>query len=175
MNHSVARFLIFSLFAVAGLQASDKWMLVKNIHGWSLGYPASWELYVMSSPDSEQEPSIQQSDNVNFAGPQGCYERKERCGLFQIYLDSVNANRHFDLKKYVDSETQDRTVISKEAAQLDGLPAYFIKYPEDQRLVIGKYKRFIFRISYGPTDHKAMDKTLEETFNRMMSSVKFKK
>jgi hypothetical protein len=175
MNHSVATFLIFSLFAVAGLQASDKWILVNNTHGWRLSYPASWEPYVMSSPESEQEPSIQQSDNVNFDGPQGCYERKERCGHFQIWLDSVNANRHFDLKKYVDSEKQDPTVISKEAGQLDGLPAYFIKYPEDQRLVIGKYKRFIFRICYGPTDHKPMDKTLEETFNRMMSSVKFKK
>ena len=175
MNRRLAGFLIFLLFAVGELHASDKWVQLKNSHGWRLSYPASWEAYVMQAPDSGTELSIQESDNVNFDGPQGCYERKERCGLFQISLDSVNTNRDFDLKKYVDSETQDPTVISKEAAQLDGLPAYFIKYPEDQRLVIGKYKRFIFRISYGPTDHKAMDKTLDKTFNTMMSSVKFKK
>jgi len=57
-------------------------MLVNNTHGWSLSYPASWEPYVMSSPESEQEPSIQQSENLIFDGPQGCYERTERCGHF---------------------------------------------------------------------------------------------
>ena len=173
MNRCVAGFLIFSLSAVGELQASDKCVQVNNTHGWSLSYPASWEAYVMSPPDSGQELSIQESDNVNFAGPQGCYERKERCGLFQIY--SVKANPQLDLKKYVDSETQDSRVISKEAGQLDGMPAYLIKYPEDQRSVIVKYKSFIFQISYGPNDHKPTDKTLEETFNRMMSTVKFKK
>ena len=173
MNRCVARFLSFSLFALGGLQASDKWMQVNNTHGWSLSYPASWEAYVMQAPDSGPELSIRDSDNVNFAGPQGCYERKERCGLFQIY--SVKANPQIDLKKYVDSETQDSRVISKEAGQLDGMPAYLIKYPEDQRSVIVKYKSFIFQISYGPNDHKPTDKTLEETFNRMMSTVKFKK
>src|SRR2546430_11305535 len=45
---------------------------------------------------------------------------------------------------------------------------------ENQCLVIVKYKRFVFRISYGPNDHKPTDRTLEETFNRMMSTVKFK-
>ena len=147
MNRRLAGFLIFLLFAVGELHASDKWVQLNNSHGWSLSYPASWEAYVMQAPDSGTELSIQESDNVNFDGPQGCYERKERCGLFQIWLDSVNANRDFDLKKYVDSETQDPTVISKEVAQLDGLPAYFIKYPEDQRLVIVKYERFIFHVT----------------------------
>jgi hypothetical protein len=175
MNRRLAGFLIFLLFAVGELHASDKWVQLNNSHGWSLSYPPSWEAYVMQAPDSGPELSIRESENVNFDGPKDCYERKARCGHFQIWLDSVNANQHFDLKKYVDSETQDPTVISKEAGQLDGLPAYFIKYPEDQRLVIGKYKRFIFRISYGPTDQKAMDKTLDKTFNTMMSSVKFKK
>ena len=69
----------------------------------------------LQSPDSGPELSIQDSDNVNFDGPKGCYERKARSGLFQISLDSVQANRHFDLKKYVDGETQDPRVISKEA------------------------------------------------------------
>jgi len=55
------------------------------------------------------------------------------------------------------------------------MPAYFIKLPEDQRLVIVKYNSSIFRISYGPNDHKPTDKTLEEIFNRMLSNVKFKK
>jgi hypothetical protein len=38
-----------------------------------------------------------------------------------------------------------------------------------------KYKSAIFRISYAPNDHKPTDQTLEEIFNRMMLSVKFKK
>ena len=150
MNRCIAGFLIFSLFAVGGLQAADEWVRLNNTHGWSLSYPASWEAFVMQAPDSGPELSIQDSDNVNFDGPKDCYERKARCGLFQISLDSVQANRHFDLKKYVDGETQDPRVISKEAGQLDGMPAYFFKLPEDQRLVIVKYKRFVFRISYGP-------------------------
>ena len=178
MNHCLAGFLIFSLFAVGGLRASDKWVQVNNGHGWSLSYPGSWEAYVMQAPDSGREMSIRESDNVNFDGPQGCYERKKRCGLFQIYLDSVNANRQLDLQdlqKVVDSETRDRRVISKEAGQLDGMPAYFIRLPGDQRLVIVKSKSLIFHISYGPNDHKPTDKTLEEIFDRMMSSLKFNK
>ena len=55
------------------------------------------------------------------------------------------------------------------------MPAYFFKLPEDQRLVIVKYKSFIFHISYGPNDHRPTDETLEEIFDRMMSSVKFKR
>jgi len=175
MNRCIAGFLISSLFAVGWLQASDKWVQVNNTHGWSISYPASWEAYVIQAPDSGRELSIQESDNVNFDGPKDCYEHKERCGLFQISLDSVKANRHFDFEKYVDGETQNSSAISKEAGQLDGMPAYFIKLPEDQRLVIVKYNSSIFRISYGPNDHKPTDKTLEEIFNRMLSTVKFKK
>ena len=175
MNRCVAGFLLFSLFAMGGLQASDKWVRLNNTHGWSISYPASWEAYVMQAPDSGRELSIQESDNVNFDGPKDCYENKERCGLFQISLDSVKANRHFDFEKYVDGETQNSSIISKEVGQLDGMPAYFIKLPKGQRLVIVKYNSSIFRISYGPNDHKPTDKTLEEMFNRMLSTVKFKK
>src|SRR5881409_4512962 len=167
--------LISSLLALGWVQGSDQWMQLNNTHGWSITYPASWEAYVMQAPDSGPELSIQGSDNVNFDGPKDCYERKARCGLFQISLDSVQANRHFDFEKYVDGETQNSSVISKEAGRLDGMPAYFIKLPEDQRLVIVKYNSSIFRISYGPNDHKPTDKTLEEIFNRMLSTVKFKK
>src|SRR6266705_6027746 len=167
MNRCLAGFLICSMLVVSDVRASDNWVQITNTHGWSLSYPASWETYVMQGPDSGPELSIQDSDNVNYDGPKGCYERKARCGLFQISLDSVQTNRHFDLKKYVDGETQDPRVISKEAGQLDGMPAYFFKLPEDQRLIIVKYKRFVFSISYGPNDHKPTDRTLEETFNRM--------
>src|SRR5260370_16090997 len=156
-------------------QEFDKWVRVNNTHGWSLSYPASWEAYVMQAPDSGRELSIQASDNVNFDGPKDCHENKERCGLFQISLDSVKANRHFDFEKYVEDETQNSGAISKEAGQLDGMRAYFIKLPEDQRLVIVKYNSSIFSISYPPNAHKPTDKTLEEIFNRMLSSVKFKK
>jgi hypothetical protein len=99
--------------------------------------------------DSGPEPSIRGSDNVNFDGPKDCYKQQERCGLFQIY--SVKANPQLDLKKYVDQETQDPKVISKEAGQLDDMPAYFINFPDDQHLIILKYKSFMFHISYGPT------------------------
>jgi hypothetical protein len=129
----------------------------------------------MQAPDSGPELSIRESWNVNFDGPKDCYERRERCGLFQVSLDSEKANPRLDLKKYVDEDVQGRTVMSKESIQLDGLPAYFIKLPEDQRLVLVKYKGLVFRISYGPNDHKPTDKTLEEIFDRMMSSLKFKK
>src|SRR5437899_10075218 len=84
MNRCIAGFLISSLFAVGWLQASDKWVQVNNTHGWSISYPASWEAYVIQAPDSGRELSIQESDNVNFDGPKGCYERKEPCGHFQI-------------------------------------------------------------------------------------------
>lgn len=167
--------LLISFLALGDVHASDKWVQVNNTHGWSLSYPASWEAYVMQAPDSGPELSIRESDNVNVDGPKGCYERKERCGFFQISLDSVKANRQFDFANYVDGETQNSSAISKEAAQLDGMPAYFMKLPEDQRLVIVKYNSSIFRISYGPNDHKPTDKTLEEIFDRMMSTVKFKK
>jgi len=80
-----------------------------------------------------------------------------------------------ELKKYVDEEMQNQKIISKEPGQLDGMPAYFIKLPDDQRLVIVKSKSLIFHISYGPNDHKPTDKTLEEIFDRMMSSLKFNK
>ena len=174
VDHRLAGVLI-SFLALGGVRASDKWVQVNNTHGWSLSYPASWEAYVMQAPDSGRERSIQESDNVNFDGPKDCYQRKERCGLFQISLDSVKANRHFDFEKYVDGETQNSSAISKEAGQLDGMPAYFIKLREDQRLVIVKFNSSIFRISYAPNDHKPTDKTLEEIFNRMLSTVKFKK
>src|SRR6266478_6040616 len=173
MNRCVAGFLLFSLFAMGGLQASDKWVRLNNTHGWSISYPASWEAYVMQAPDSGRELSIQESDNVNFDGPKDCYERKARCGHFRIY--SASTTPQAELKKYVDEETQNQKTISKEAGQLDGIPAYFIKLPEDQRLVIVKSKSLIFHISYGPNDHKPTDKTLEEIFDRMMSSLKFNK
>src|SRR5229473_2036981 len=175
MNRCLAGFLICSMLVVSGVRASDNWVQLNNTHGWSITYPASWEAYVMQAPDSGPELSIRESENVNFDGPKDCYERKVRCGHFQISLDSVKANRHFDFEKYVDGETQNSSAISKEAGQLDGMPAYFIKLPEDQRLVIVKYKSSIFRISYAPNDHKPTDKTLEEIFNRMLSTVKFKK
>lgn len=163
------------LLAVGALHASDEWVWLNNIHGWTLSYPASWEAYVMQAPDSGRELSVRESDNVNFSGPKDCYEREERCGIFHISLDFVKANQQFDLAKYVDGETHNPEVLSKEAGQLDGMPAYFIKLSEDQCLVIVKYKSSIFRISYGPNDHQPIDKTLDEVFNRMMSTVKFKK
>jgi hypothetical protein len=175
MNRCLAGFLICSMLVVSGVRASDNWVQLNNTHGWSITYPASWEAYVMQAPDSAPELSIRESDNVNFSGPKDCYERKERCGIFQISLDFVKANQQFDFSKYVDGETHNPGVISKEAGQLDGMPAYFIKLPEDQRLVIVKFNSSIFRISYAPNDHKPTDKTLEEIFNRMLSSVKFKK
>lgn len=168
--------MITALFLAAGtLYASDAWVRLNNTHGWGLNYPVSWEAYVMQAPDSGRELSVRESDNVNFSGPKDCYERKERCGIFQISLDFVKANQQFDFEKYLDGETHHPGVISKEAGQLDGMPAYFIELPEDQRLVIVKYKSSIFRISYGPNDHKPIDKTLDQIFNRMMSTVTFKK
>ena len=128
----------------------------------------------MQAPDSGPELFIRESWNVNFAGPKGCYERKEPCGLFQIWLESEKANPRLDLKKYVDGE-QGRTVVPEQAGQVDGMPAYFIKLPEDQRLGFVKYKGLVFHISYGPNDHKPTDKTLEEIFDRMMASLKFNK
>ena len=95
VDHRLAGVLI-SFLVLGDVHASDKWLQVNNTHGWSLSYPASWEAYVMQAPDSGPELSIQESDNVNFDGPKDCYENKERCGLFQISLDSVKANRHFD-------------------------------------------------------------------------------
>src|SRR5258708_32615618 len=91
-------------------QEFDKWVRITNTHGWSLSYPASWEAYVMQAPDSGPELSIRESDNVNFSGPKDCYERKERCGIFQISLDFVKANQQFDFSKYVDGETQNSGV-----------------------------------------------------------------
>ena len=173
MNHCLAGFLIFLLFAVGELHASDKWVQLNNSHGWSLSYPPSWEAYVMQAPDSGPELSIRESENVNFDGPKDCYERKARCGHFQIY--SASTTPQAEVKKYVDEEMQNQKIISKEAGQLDGMPAYFIRLPEDQRLVIVKSKSLIFHISYGPNDHKPTDKTLEEIFDRMMSSLKFNK
>lgn len=129
----------------------------------------------MQAPGSGPRSSIRKSGNVNFDGPKGCYERNERCGRFQVSVDSEKANPRLDLKKYVDGDMQGRTVISTELRKLDGLPAYFIILPEDQRLVVVKYKGFVFRISYGPNDHKPTDKALEEIFVRMMSSFKFNK
>ena len=168
--------MIIPLLVAAGaLHASDDWVRLNNTHRWALNYPTSWEAYVMQAPDSGRELSVRESDNVNFSGPKDCYERKERCGVFQISLDFVKANQQFHFAKYLDGETHNPGVISKEAGQLDGMPAYFIKLPEDQRLVIVKYKSSIFRISYGPNDHKPIDKTLDAIFNRMMSTVKFKK
>jgi hypothetical protein len=175
MNRNLAGFLVCSMLVVSGVRASDNWVQLNNTHGWSLSYPASWEAYVMQAPDSGRELSIQESDNVNFDGPKDCYQIKKRCGLFQVSVDSEKANPRLDLKKYVDEDVQGRTVMSTESGQLDGMPAYFIKLPEDQRLVIVKYKSSIFRISYGPNDHKPIDKTLDEIFNRMMSSLKFNK
>lgn len=168
--------MIIPFFLAAGtLHASDAWVRLNNTHGWTLNYPASWEAYVMQAPDSGRELSVRESDNVNFSGPKDCYKRKERCGIFQISLDFVKANQQFDFAKYLDGETHNPGVISKEAGQVDGMPAYFIKLPEDQRLVIVKYKSSIFRISYGPNDDKPIDRTLDEIFNRMMSTITFKK
>ena len=175
MNSCLAEFLICSMLVVSGVRASDNWVQLSNTHGWSITYPASWEAYVMQAPDSGPELSVRESDNVNFSGPKDCYERKERCGIFHISLDFVKANQQFDLAKYVDGETHNPGVITKEAGQLDGMPAYFIRLPEDQRLVIVKSKSLIFHISYGPNDHKPTDKTLEEIFDRMMLSLKFNK
>ena len=173
MNRCLAGFLVCSMLVVSGVRASDNWLQLNNTHGWSISYPASWEAYVMQAPDSGPELSIRESDNVNFDGPKDCYERKARCGHFQIY--SASTTPQAELKKYVDEETQNQKIISKEAGQLDGMPAYFIRLPEDQRLVIVKSKSLIFHISYGPNDHKPTDKTLEEIFDRMTSSLKFNK
>ena len=173
MNSCLAEFLICSMLAVSGVRASDNWVQLSNTHGWSITYPASWEAYIMQAPDSGPESSIRESENVNFDGPKDCYERKARCGHFQIY--SASTTPQAEVKKYVDEEMQNQKIISKEAGQLDGLPAYFIRLPDDQRLVIVKSKSLIFHISYGPNDHKPTDKTLEEIFDRMMLSLKFNK
>src|SRR5437773_11719101 len=165
--------LISSFLALSWVQGSDQWMQLNNTHGWSITYLASWEAYVMQAPDSGPELSIRESDNVNFDGPKDCYERKARCGHFQIY--SASTTPQVEVKKYVDEETQNQKIISKEAGQLDGMPAHFIRLPDDQRLVIMKSKSLIFRISYGPNDHKPTDKTLEEIVDRMMSSLQVNK
>ena len=173
MNRCLAGFLVCSMLVVSGVRASDNWVQLNNTHGWSITYPASWEAYVMQAPDSGPELSVRESENVNFDGPKDCYERKARCGHFQLY--SASSTPQVEVKKYVDEETQNQRIISKEAGQLDGMPAYFIRLPDDQRLVIVKSKSLIFHISYGPNDHKPTDKTLEEIFDRMMSSLKFNK
>src|SRR5204863_5369472 len=173
MNRCLSGSLICSMLVVSGVRASDNWVQLNNTHGWSITYPASWEAYVMQAPDSGPELSIRKSENVNFDGPKDCYERKARCGHFQLY--SASSTPQVELKKYVDEETQNQKIISKEAGQLDGMPAYFIRLPEDQRLVIMKSKSLICRISYGPNDQKPTDKTLEEIFDRMMSSLQFNK
>ena len=67
----------------------------------------------MQAPDSGLELSIRESDNVNFDGPKDCYERKARCGHFQIY--SASTTPQAQVKKYVDEETQNQKFISKEA------------------------------------------------------------
>ena len=161
------------MFVASAASASDNWVQLNNIYGWSITYPASWEAYVMQAPDSGPELSVREGDNVNFDGPKDCYEHKARCGHFQI--DSAATTPQTELKKYVDDETQNQKIISKEAGQLDGIPAYFIRFPDDDRLVIVKYKGVVFHISYGPNDHKPTDKTLEEIFDTMMSSLKFNK
>ncbi len=142
--------VLILLLPLGGVHASDKWVRVCNTHGWSISYPPSWEAYVVQTSDSGRELSILESDNVNFDGPKDCYERKEPSGHFQISLwDSEKPNPRLDLKKYVDEDTQDPTVISKEAGKLDGMPAYFIKLP-NLRVVYVKYKGFVFHIEYGP-------------------------
>jgi hypothetical protein len=173
MNRWLAGFLICSMLAVSSVRASDNWVQLNNTHGWSITHLASREAYVMQAPDSGPESSIRESENVNFDGPKDCYERKARCVHFQIY--SASTTPQTKVKKYADEETQNQEIISKEAGQLDGMPAYFIRLPEDQRLVIVKSKSLIFHISYGPNDHKPMNKALEEIFDRMMSSLKFNK
>jgi len=156
MNRCLAEFLVSLMLVVSGVRASDNWVQLNNTHGWSIAYPTSWEAYVMQAPDSGPELSIRESENVNIDGPKDCYEHKARCGHFQI--DSASTTPRAEVKQYVDEETQNQKVISKKAGELDGLPAYFIQLPEDQRLVIVKSKSLIFHISYGPNDHKPTDK-----------------
>ena len=174
MNRCVAGALSCSVLAVSRLIASDNWVRLNNIHGWNISYPALWEVYVMQAPGAGRKLPVRESDNVDFQGPRDCHQRKERCGIFQIFLDSVKADRQFDVTQYVESESQNSEVISKQAGQLDGMPAYFVNLPDGQRLVIAKYKNSIVRVSYGPSDHKPTDKTLEATFSRMLSTMKFK-
>src|SRR5207249_4627965 len=106
--------LISSLLALGWVQGSDQWMQLNNTHGWSIAYPASWEAYVMQAPDSGPELSVRESENVNFDGPKDCYERKARCGHFQLY--SASTTPQTELKKYVDEETQNQKIIQKKPA-----------------------------------------------------------
>src|SRR5438309_1456705 len=86
MNRCVAGFLLCSMLAVSGARASDNWVQLNNTHGWSITYPASWEAYVMQAPDSGPELSVRESENVNFDGPGGCYEKD---GSFNnVYVSS---------------------------------------------------------------------------------------
>src|SRR6266513_2076058 len=143
MNRCLSGSLICSMLLVSGVRASDNWVQLNNTHGWSITYPASWEVYVMQAPDSGPELSVQEGWNVNVDGPRGCSERKERCGHFQVWLESEKAKTRLDFKKYVDRVSHENSTES-ESGQLDGLPAYFMKLPEDQRLIIVKYKSSIF-------------------------------
>jgi len=114
--------VLILLLALGGVHASDKWVRVSNTHGWSISYLPSWEAYVMQAPDSGRELSIQESDNANFDGPKGCYERKEPCGHFQISSwDSEKPNPHLDLKKYVDEDKIQQLFQKKPANSIECL------------------------------------------------------
>src|SRR5690242_169684 len=64
---------------------SGSWKTLNNSWGWSIEYPADWNAYVMGSPEEQGPgPEIETGGNVNFAGPAGCFDAHQRCGLFQI-------------------------------------------------------------------------------------------
>src|SRR5439155_743158 len=86
MNRCLAGFLVCSMLVVSGVRASDNWVQLNNTHGWSITYPASWEAYVMQAPDSGPDLCIRKSEDVNFDGPRGCYDKDD--SFNNVYLFS---------------------------------------------------------------------------------------
>lgn len=151
---------------------SGDWLTVKNVEGWSIDYPETWEAYSMTSPESTSSDSIEQADNVNFSGPKGCYPKK-RCGIFQISFFSTESRASkMELNDYIAHDQ--KGYLSKKEIDLNGMPAVHLVFPEGRNLVVLKYQGKLFHLSFEPNDQKGSDPGLDQIFKKMLSTVKFK-
>jgi len=167
--------------AAQSAASTEKWLKLKNIHGWKIEYPSNWEVigHGGDTPESDIGPI--------FVGPKGSCE--SRCVEIQIETEDFRASENpVPLREYVLSHNAVAArgaLQSSRDIQFAGEPAFeglFITYADDHnnlyKVLCFKHRSQMFDIVYSEGGREPYAKTPADwkftaTVDRMLSTFAF--
>jgi hypothetical protein len=168
-------------------QAQPAWKKISNKFGWSIEYPANWDV------GNTGEGTPETADNQFFQGPTGCYPRGEHCGQMEInahggVITPVKPKeyllRNAQIRENKLLSSRDLIVGGEPGFEMTALEAHEFRFPDRLRFkaiaVKHKGKLFTFYFYEYFVDPQNKEKyvspaewELDRVFERMIASFKF--